>query len=70
LTWNKPSNNFKNKKFKGDDIAWKDLCFAGEDAKIDPRTKSPACLGDGASYASPIKMFTDRWKFLIGPAEA
>jgi hypothetical protein len=39
LTWNKKSENFKNKKFNGKtDIKWTSICFAGEDAPIDPST--------------------------------
>lgn len=45
-SWDKPSDSFKNSKFKGTNVKWVDLCFAGEDAPEDPRSETAACLPD------------------------
>jgi len=59
LRYRKKSTTFKNKKFKGTEVAWEDLCYAGLDAETDPRTGKSACLGNGMSYASAVSLFTD-----------
>jgi hypothetical protein len=62
IAWNKTSDNFINKEFNGKvNVAWGDLCFAGRDAEIDPRTGAAKCNKDSA-YFSAVSIFTDEWK--------
>ena len=43
------------------------MCFAGEDAKLDERSRESACLAGGFSaYTSPVTLFVDEWKKLLG----
>lgn len=56
-SWDRPSDNFKNTKFKGTNTKWQEMCLAGEDAPIDQRTGKSACLGNNQSYTSPVTMF-------------
>ena len=66
-SWDAPSESFANEKFKGTNVKWTHMCFAGEDAKIDERSRESACLSGGYSaYASPVTLFVDEWKKLLG----
>ena len=69
VRWDKKSDEFKNEKFKGTSVAWKDMCFAGKGAELDQRTGVAACRVDGMpSYASAVTLFTDQYfDFLADP---
>lgn len=61
-SWDNTSENFRNKKFNNNArVAWKDMCFAGLDAPIDPRTNKAKCLKNQA-YISAVGLFEDNWK--------
>lgn len=68
IAWDKTSDNYKNKKFKNNanfKVKWRELCFAGEDAPIDPRTGQSECLTGNRSYVSFVGELMTYWRGML-----